>query len=266
MFLINLPGDQAFVAMKNMLERHCMRSFYGGASAKEDVEAYYRIFDTLLADVMPKVYFNFKQHAVSPAQYLPGWLISIFLEHLPFETCCRIWDIVILEGDAFLFRTAIAILGVMESRLFFPDQKELMEVLRGENKAAMEVARRAGPLRVDLGARYEQYGVTEEALWDRLEQTEWKESTWSRLSHLVGEFVSEAFFKESGGLTAETSVDALALLASKRTSCVSNSSSKPSNRFSKPLATPFASSSRRSKSVISASSISPSSTIPVTLW
>jgi len=86
-----------------------------------------------------------------------------------------------LEGDAFLFRTAIAILGVMESRLFFPDRTELLEVLRGENKAAMDVARRAGSLVVDLGARYEQYGVTEEALWERLEQTEWKESTWSRL-------------------------------------------------------------------------------------
>lgn len=51
----------------------------------------------------------------------------MFLEHLPFEACSRIWDVLILEGDAFLFRTAIAILGVMEARLFFPDRKELME-------------------------------------------------------------------------------------------------------------------------------------------
>jgi len=177
-----LPAEQAFVAMRNMLERHCMRSFVGGIGAKEDVEAYYRIFDTLLADVMPKVYFNFKQHAISPAHYLPEWIVPIFLEHLPFETCCRIWDVLILEVDAFLFRTAIAILGVMESRLFFPDRSELMSVLHGENKAALEVARRSSLTgEVDMGARYEQYGLTEEALWDRLESTEWKESTWSRL-------------------------------------------------------------------------------------
>lgn len=37
MFLINMPADQAFVAMRNMLERHCMRSFYGGVGSKDDV-------------------------------------------------------------------------------------------------------------------------------------------------------------------------------------------------------------------------------------
>lgn len=54
-------------------------------------------------------------------------------------------------------------------------------MLHGENKAALDVARRTESLVVDLGARYEQYGMTEEALWERLEQNEWKDSTWSRL-------------------------------------------------------------------------------------
>ena len=56
--------------------------------------------------------------------------MTVFLHHLPFEACTRIWDVLVLEGDSFLFRTAIAILGVMESRLFFPDQKELLEGAR----------------------------------------------------------------------------------------------------------------------------------------
>jgi len=88
MLLINMPVPQAFIAMRNLLDRHCLRSFYGGPSAKEDVSpavsshAYEitlvkgrsilpvrsvdlvtnvgltlvpnRIFDTLLADCMPK--------------------------------------------------------------------------------------------------------------------------------------------------------------------------------------------------------------------
>lgn len=37
MFLINMPPDQAFVSMRNMIERHCLRSFYGGSGAKDDV-------------------------------------------------------------------------------------------------------------------------------------------------------------------------------------------------------------------------------------
>ncbi|KAG8732195.1 hypothetical protein FRC11_000081 [Ceratobasidium sp. 423] len=182
MFLINMPGDDAFICMRNLLERHCLRSFYGGSGARDDIEAYYRIFDTLLADGLPKVFFNFKQHQISPSQYLPDWILPMFLHHLPFEACARIWDVIILEGDSFLYRAALAIIAVIESRLFFPDRKELMEVLRGENKAALEVAKRSGLL-VDQSARYEQYGMNEEVLWAQIVGMDewWKESTWSRL-------------------------------------------------------------------------------------
>ncbi|CAE6458144.1 unnamed protein product [Rhizoctonia solani] len=183
MLLINMSADDAFVCMRNLLERHCLRSFYGGPGAKDDIEAYYRIFDTLLADGLPKVFFNFKQHQVTPSQYLPDWILPMFLHHLPFEACARIWDVIILEGDSFLYRAALAIIAVIEPRLFFPDWQELMEVLRGENKAALEAAKRSGMISVDQSARYEQYGMNEEVLWVQIVGMEewWKESTWSRL-------------------------------------------------------------------------------------
>ncbi|TFY64304.1 hypothetical protein EVJ58_g2726 [Rhodofomes roseus] len=130
MLLLNMAAAQGFVVMRNLLERHCLRSFFGGLTSKDDVEAYYRIFDTLLADGMPKIYFNFKQHQVSPAAYLPDWLIPLFLDHLPFEACARLWDILLLEGDSFLFRASLAILAVLEPRLFFPDRRELLELLK----------------------------------------------------------------------------------------------------------------------------------------
>jgi len=181
MVLVNMAPGPGFLLMRNLLERHCMRSFYGGLSSKDDLEAYYRIFDTLLADGMPKTYFNFKQHHISPASYLPDWLLPLFIEHLPFEACARIWDVLLLEGDAFLYRSALAILAVLETRLFFPDRRELLELLKGENKAALEVARRNGsPLN---GGKYEIYGVDEETLWERIDSMDdwWKESTWRRL-------------------------------------------------------------------------------------
>ncbi|EPT01597.1 hypothetical protein FOMPIDRAFT_77813 [Fomitopsis schrenkii] len=181
MLLLNMAPAQAFVVMRNLLERHCLRCFYGGLASKAEVEAYYRIFDTLLADGMPKIYFNFKQHQISPAAYLPEWLIPLFLDHLPFEACARLWDILLLEGDSFLFRASLAILAVLEPRLFFPDRRELLELLKGENKPALEVARREGrPLN---GAKYEIYNVDEETLWERLDAMDewWRENTWTRL-------------------------------------------------------------------------------------
>ena len=76
------------------------------------------------------VYFNFKQHQISPSAYLRDWILPLFLDHLPFEACARLWDVIILEGDAFLYRASLAILAVLESRLFFPDRQELLELLR----------------------------------------------------------------------------------------------------------------------------------------
>jgi len=37
MILLNMSAGPGFVLMKNVLERHCMRSFYGGISTKDDV-------------------------------------------------------------------------------------------------------------------------------------------------------------------------------------------------------------------------------------
>lgn len=81
---------------------------------------------------MPKhpVYFNFKQHQISPSSYLPEWLVPVFLDHLPLDACSRIWDVLMLEGDSFLFRVALAILALLEPRLFFPDKHELLTVLK----------------------------------------------------------------------------------------------------------------------------------------
>ncbi|EJD04193.1 RabGAP/TBC [Fomitiporia mediterranea MF3/22] len=181
MLLLNMQPASAFVTMRNLVERHCMRSFYGGLSCKEEVDAYYRIFDTLLADCMPKVYFNFKQHQISPAAYFPEWIIPLFLDHLSLEACARIWDVLVLEGDSFLFRAALAILASLESRLFFPDRQELLSLLSGENKAAIEVAKRDGTLMGN--GKYEIFGLDEENVWERIEGLEgwWKDSTWARL-------------------------------------------------------------------------------------
>ncbi|KAH9178802.1 rab-GTPase-TBC domain-containing protein [Lactarius sanguifluus] len=186
MILLNMPASPGFVVMKNLLERHCMRSFYGEISANDDVSTHtcttpYLIFDTLLADGMPKIYFNFKQHHISPSAYLRDWIIPLFIDHLPFEACARLWDVILLEGDAFLYRASLAMLAILEPRLFFPDRQELLELLRGENKAALEVARREG--RAMDGGKYEIYGVDEEVFWDRIDAMNdwWKESTWTRL-------------------------------------------------------------------------------------
>lgn len=139
---------------------------------------------------------------MSPAAYLPDWLMPLFLDHLPFEACARLWDVFLLEGDSFLFRAALAVLSVLETRLLFRNRDELLHLLRwaslpfkfffvfffhcntvrGEDKSAIELARREG--RTLDGGKYEIYDVNEENLWERIDGMEdwWKESTWNKLT------------------------------------------------------------------------------------
>lgn len=37
MILLTMSAGPGFIVLKNLLERHCMRSFYGGLSTKDDV-------------------------------------------------------------------------------------------------------------------------------------------------------------------------------------------------------------------------------------
>jgi TBC1 domain family member 14 len=43
MILLNMPASPGFIVMKNLLERHCMRSFYGGLSTKNDVRVQFAL-------------------------------------------------------------------------------------------------------------------------------------------------------------------------------------------------------------------------------
>lgn len=62
-----------------------------------------------------------------------------------------------------------------------PSLRWLTPGTSGENKAALEVAKREG--RSPDGGKYEIYGVDEETLWERIDSMDewWKESTWNRL-------------------------------------------------------------------------------------
>jgi len=100
---------------------------------------------------------------------------------LELNACVHIWDVLLLEGDSFLFRAALGLLSVLEPRLFFPDRRELLELIKGDNKAALEVARREG-IPLD-GPKYDIYGVDENILWEKIDSMGewWKDSTWTRL-------------------------------------------------------------------------------------
>jgi hypothetical protein len=176
-----------------------------------------RVFDTLLADQMPKVYANMQAHGVRPSAYVNDWIRTLFVPYLPFDAVARLWDCILLEEkDALLFRTGIALVSLLSARLYVPDREELVSILHGNNRAAIAVWTRVRTNGVESlasdkqenGTEEEQepasarsavfapdelvprddvyggqYGVTERTLFDALEEQEawWKDSVLERL-------------------------------------------------------------------------------------
>ncbi|KAJ9102642.1 hypothetical protein QFC19_004751 [Naganishia cerealis] len=184
MLLMTMDLPMAFIALRNLLNRPCLRAFYFGLT--DEVEAYYRIFENLQGELFPKVYANCKHLGVRlPSSYFT----SLFMHQLSFEAAARVWDVILLEGDSHIFRIALAILAILEPRLYYPDRKEITSILDGTNSASLAIVARERERAKQKGLSYvadidgvlTSLGVTAEAIFDVLQQDEWKESRFDRL-------------------------------------------------------------------------------------
>lgn len=115
MFLLNMDTFDAFVAFANLLNRPCQLAFF--MVDQSIMDAYYRTFDVLLEDQIPKLYTHMKKQCLSHDIYLIDWIFTLFSKSLPLDTACRVWDLFCRDGEEFLFRTALGILLMNEEVL-----------------------------------------------------------------------------------------------------------------------------------------------------
>ena len=108
---MNSPPSEAFLSLINFLSRPCLHAFY--TETQDEIDAFYRVFENLQADTFPKIFANCKNLGLKlPESYFR----SVLVEQVPFEACCRLWDQIVLDGDGFIFRAALAIFGFLEPR------------------------------------------------------------------------------------------------------------------------------------------------------
>lgn len=111
MFLLVSPPATAFLSLLGLLARPLLRAFY--TQVDDEIAAYYRVLENLQADTYPKIYANCKNLGLQlPESYFRGMLV----EQIPFEAAVRLWDQIVLDGDGFVFRAALAIFGLLEPR------------------------------------------------------------------------------------------------------------------------------------------------------
>ncbi|GAC99063.1 hypothetical protein PHSY_006660 [Pseudozyma hubeiensis SY62] len=108
------------------------------------IRGFERVFETLLADSMPKVFANLLAHNVKLHRVvLRDWVCELWTRWLDVDTVMRLWDVVLLdETDGMIYRVCLGLVQMLESRLYGTEGEELVSVLRGEDRAALAVWRR----------------------------------------------------------------------------------------------------------------------------
>ena len=86
-------------------------------------------FEATLAQQLPAVATHLGELGVPTNLYLLPWLLTMFSRALPLSLACRIWDRVLLDGEAELFRAALALLKQLQPRLLAADFEQAVHLL-----------------------------------------------------------------------------------------------------------------------------------------
>ncbi|WVQ95945.1 hypothetical protein IAU59_003044 [Kwoniella sp. CBS 9459] len=184
MFILVSPPAEAFISLINLLSRPCLRAFF--TQTEDEIDAYYRVLENLQADTYPKIYANCKNLGLRVPE---SWFRGMLVEQVPFECSCRLWDQIMLDGDGFIFRAALAIFGFLEPRLYYPDHDEILSVLEGHNPATQAIQareRERAKLRGEafddsVDGKLSVFGLNEGVLFDLIAEDGWKERAFERL-------------------------------------------------------------------------------------
>lgn len=135
---LNLQPAEAFVTLANMLNRPLPLAFL-----VHDVGAMDRTYELVLSALkykFTKLHDHLTAPAIGlrPADYLEPLFRTLFACNLPPEHVSRVWDVFVFEGDKALIRTAVAVLGKLESRLY-GSRDEVLDVISWRAEARWSV-------------------------------------------------------------------------------------------------------------------------------
>lgn len=90
---------------------------------------YVEHFESIFEDQLPKVKSHFEDLDYLGPIWLQKWLITLFLYSFPMAYCVRIWDNVLVEGPIFIFKTIIAVISGLETKLLKGDFERVNKIM-----------------------------------------------------------------------------------------------------------------------------------------
>lgn len=143
-----MNGQETFTSLVNMISNSDVLSALYNSDEKK-IQGFFKVFNVIFAENLPKLYLHFKNLTLTPENYLPDWFMTVFASIIPLELSSRLWDIYLLHGDIILFRTGLVVLKYLEPLLWGGGFSETVKILnmgfigehRGEEvKAALAVS------------------------------------------------------------------------------------------------------------------------------
>lgn len=116
MLLLHMPADRAFVAFANMVAKPPLFSMY---SLNPDALA--SAADTFMQAVREQCPAAARAMAwcdVTPMEFLPAWLFTLFVKPLHLQLAQRLWDAFLCGGDeSWIWRCALGIIACLQPHL-----------------------------------------------------------------------------------------------------------------------------------------------------
>lgn len=128
LLLLNLPTTQAFIVLSNLLDSSLPLAFL-----MNDSGAIGRTYDLTLRSLQYK-FPDVHKHLtttlqLAPESYLEPMFRTMFTKCVPLDHASRIWDVHVFEGNGFLVRTAVAVLGRLEEGGLHRSRDEVLQRL-----------------------------------------------------------------------------------------------------------------------------------------
>ncbi|OQR83470.1 regulator of chromosome condensation (RCC1)-like protein [Achlya hypogyna] len=127
---LHIPTDRylTFQCLANIMVHEHLFTFYLLNADLSHV--YYACYDDCLRATMPELHGHLGSLGIEPAMYLMNWLQTLFLQVLPLEVASRVFDCFLLDGVAFLFRTALGMASLLAPVLLQSELEDALPLLQ----------------------------------------------------------------------------------------------------------------------------------------
>ena len=98
------------------------------------MKEYYEVFNSIFRIINPSLFNYFDTNGIQVDLYLFKWLQSLFAQCFAIDITSRLWDSFFLEGTPFLFRTASAVLKLLQPVIMKIPLEECLTLLTGSVK------------------------------------------------------------------------------------------------------------------------------------